>query len=124
MAKRYKGQTLSIHGVPRQGNLIVGVTFEDCTIIGPAVVVPTATSFSGCGFNVAGNVESILWVVTPERDPVVGAIGLSGCSFVRCKFEKIGIAGRPDDIAMWRRSLSGLGEVSIGEPPGGPRLPM
>jgi hypothetical protein len=85
--------------------IIRGRTFEDCTIYGPAVVLPLDyitlehNSFDGAP-------EAVLWEIPDERAVIIGAIGLIDCIFRRCRFQGIGVAGKRPFI---ERFIKGLG---------------
>lgn len=88
--------------------IIRGRTFEDCTIYGPAVVVPLdQIAFEHNSFD--GPLEAILWEIPDEKNFIVGAIGLTDCIFRRCQFRGIGIAGNHSLIEKFVREF--------GEPP-------
>jgi hypothetical protein len=76
--------------------------FEDCTIIGPAVITtgaPDAFLIEDPVFPGLGDDRwAVLWRLDPEQDVVIGAIGVSGCAFVRCSFYGVGFAAGPETI--------------------------
>lgn len=84
------------------GGQLVGHTFIDCHILGPAVLAPSAdVRFSSSRFD-GPNAESILWEVDPIR-PLVGALVLHDSRFDRCRFENIGLViprGRLQEFAQ------------------------
>ena len=70
------------------------LTFQNCRIIGPAVLVPLAGgSIHHCTFDTSEGVDSIFWEIPATRTSVVGAVGLVNCHFSACTFVGIGIAG-------------------------------
>lgn len=84
------------------------VVFENCLIVGPAVVgILDACQFDHCTFNYdgRGTIENILWSL-PDDEWVVGCIGLRACLFERCEFRSIGFAGRPETLDNMRRQLT------------------
>ena len=75
--------------------MIEDKTFENCAIIGPAIIgidPGKPGGFAHCAFS--GNLESIFIEVAPPRN-AQGVIGLSGCMFRSCKFQNIRIIGPP-----------------------------
>ena len=75
-------------------------TFEDCTIYGPAVLVPLShTTFEGNVFE--GDPTALFWEIPEERERVTGGVGVLGCTFRRCIFRMIGIAGTTELISMF-----------------------
>jgi hypothetical protein len=85
--------TFQITDLARYEHVIRNKTFEDCTIYGPAILVPlsAAEMVSKCVF--VGTAESMFWEIPDGRKLVQGAIGLDGCWFRRCRFVGIGFAG-------------------------------
>jgi hypothetical protein len=78
-------------------DLITEKTFEDCTIYGPAVLAPLdRMTFEHNSFE--ADPEALFWVIPEGRTRVVGAIGLIDCTFRRCIFRRIGIAGKQELI--------------------------
>lgn len=76
--------------------------FEDCLILGPAVLATTGNgSIVGCSFD--ADPTSILWPIEPPRSFVVGAIEAADCDFVRCRFSMVGFAGNPAFIEMFMK---------------------
>lgn len=83
-------------------DLIKGRTFEDCTIYGPAVLAPLdRMTFEQNTFE--ADMEALLWEIPEDRQRVLGAIGLSNCTFRRCNFRRIGIAGKRALMEQFRR---------------------
>lgn len=83
---------LAVHCWNAGQTTIDGRTFTDCLIEGPAVMaVMDGCEFEGCNMGVAANPRSLL--LKPLGDKIAGAIGLSNCRFVRCRFVQIGFTG-------------------------------
>lgn len=84
--------------------MIDGVTFEDCSFQGPAVIVIDSTQMVLPQFNLAsGDIESLLWEVEANKPYVQGAVILKNCLLRRCSFDKsIGLAAYPEGIAQLR----------------------
>lgn len=87
---------------------IVGETFSNCRIIGPAVLVPLeGTKFLHCSWDAPG-ANAIYWEIPPGRNFVVGAVAIINCTFSSCSFSGIGLAGPPELRAILTQ---GLGET-------------
>lgn len=83
-------------------DLIEDKIFEDCTIYGPALIVPVNNMvFESNTFE--GTPDALFWVIPDEQDRVIGAIGLNNCTFRRCIFRRIGIAGKRDVIERFKQ---------------------
>jgi len=98
----YRNQVVRLADLTVTNDVIAGVTFENCTLVGPAVVVTLGGTLSGCEFE--GSTEGIFWP-TGDRSHVIGAIALVGCTVVRCRFQRVGIAYTPDQEAAFRRDF-------------------
>lgn len=74
-------------------NVLNGLTFQNCQIIGPAVLIPLGqTQILHCTWD-APLVEAVFWEIPPERSVVVGAIAAADCTFSSCLFIQVGLAG-------------------------------
>lgn len=77
-------------------SVLEGMTFVNCRMIGPAVLVfLNAVEMSHCTFN-APNLEAVFWEIATDRQVVVGVVGVSNCTFSNCTFENVGLAGPPE----------------------------
>lgn len=86
----YRNQIVRLPDLTVTSDLIDGVTFENCTLIGPAVVALLGgVTLQGSSFD--GEVDAVLWPLH-ERDQVIGAIGLRDCVIVGCRLQRIGLA--------------------------------
>ena len=102
--KTYRDAQVLIHELieRHEGNLR-GLSFVNCEIIGPAILYP-----DGC---IATNVKTfhkpkdVLWEVYPGRK-LVGAVYMESCTFEDCTFYHIGFAGLPNQIQLWRETMS------------------
>jgi hypothetical protein len=73
-------------------NMLEGLTFQNCRIIGPAVLIPLGnTTISHCNFG--GDINAIFWEIPLDRQHIVGAVGLLNCTLSACTFNEIGLAG-------------------------------
>ncbi|WP_375430490.1 hypothetical protein [uncultured Friedmanniella sp.] len=90
--REYRNQTVRITDLAVVEDLIVDVRFENCEIIGPAVLaLLDGLVMNSCVFDSDGP-EQLFWVVPDERPSVIGAIGLQRTEFYSCRFRKIGLA--------------------------------
>lgn len=66
--------------------------FAGCEILGPALLVPAGdVELNGCGFNVPGRPESMVWAIPPTGEPH-GAIVVRDVQFLRCRFQAVAFA--------------------------------
>jgi hypothetical protein len=83
-----------------ENGLIVGKTYEDVVIRGPALLVPIEdVTFESNKFVVQ---PEGLFVVVPEGRPIQGGIGLRRVTFRRCELHNVSIAGTPEVIDQIR----------------------
>ncbi|MNH51686.1 hypothetical protein D3C73_33350 [compost metagenome] len=79
----------------RAGSLTIeNLTFTECLIEGPAVLLPLdGCTFDGCNMGDAhGDPRNLLLQpVGPQR--VTGAIPLKNCKFINCRFLGVGFTG-------------------------------
>ena len=86
-----------------ESSVLDRMTFEDCRIFGPAILVPIGgTQLSKS--NLGGPPEAILWAL-PDPKVVVGAVVAYACVFERCEFVNVGFGMQPDQIAATRAEL-------------------
>lgn len=93
-----------IGDMARDELIIRNRTFEDCTIYGPAVLLPLGGGqiLQDCSFLANAPEEMFLDIGTQPRT-IIGAIGLEGCVFRRCRLVKIGFAGPPSLLEAMQR---------------------
>ncbi len=82
------------------------LTFQNCRILGPAVLIPQGSSFMHCGFDTP-NVDAIFWEIAESREFVIGGVGAVNCTFSSCTFSMVGLAGRADLRAMLETAING-----------------
>jgi TIR domain len=116
------GESIRIHELLQgDSNLIENREFQDCEIIGPALIFPMDCTFDHCGWG--GDPDAILWEIPLRRvteirsngseasfyEPTrkIGAIAVRNCTFRHCRFRGIGVAGPPALIQTFRQ---GVGE--------------
>lgn len=106
--REYRNQVVRLADLTVNTDLLEDLRFENCTIIGPAVIAVLEentlahNSFSAPGLN------ELFWLVPPDRPSVVGAIGVRRTEFYSCNFQRVGLAGPPELLealrAGWRTS--------------------
>jgi len=80
-------------------NTVSGLTFSNCRMIGPAVVVFIGCEISHCTWS--GSIDSMFWEVDPLTRPhIIGAVAFRDCMFSKCTFAEVGIAGAPEMRAL------------------------
>ena len=88
--RHYRNQTVRLSDLAVTSDVIEGVTFENCQIIGPAVIVLMGDGeLRNSGFD--GEPEAVIWPLG-DREQVVGAIALVNCTIVSCRFQRVGLA--------------------------------
>lgn len=96
----YRNQVVRLPDLTVTQDVLSGVTFENCTIIGPAVIALLGgVTLRGCSFD--GEAEAVLWPLG-ARQNVLGAIGLLNCVLVGCRFQRIGLAYTDEQESMLR----------------------
>ena len=88
--------------------MIAGKTFRDCFLEGPAVLLAVGgCSFDGCNMGDAmGDTRNLLLApVGPQK--VTGTVTFSDCSFVDCRFLRVGFTGAPEFLANIQQVLGG-----------------
>jgi hypothetical protein len=102
----YEDRVVRLADLAESGTLLDGFTFVGCQVNGPAVILPRDSVFAGNDFD-SPTQDALLWEISPERSEVVGAIEVTNCTFERCRFAHVGVAGPPPVIAHFRASLAG-----------------
>lgn len=83
---------------------IQDVRFENCTLIGPAVLAGLQdVVMSGCVFEAPFDV--LFWIVPDSRTAVAGAVGLVRVEFYSCRFQDIGLTVSESNLAGTRREF-------------------
>lgn len=100
--RTYRNQTVRLADLTVVSDVIQDVTFENCSIIGPAVVVLQDSTLTNCVFN--GTAEELFWDVGDRRS-VLGVVAMVRCTIVGSSFQRIGFAGTPADIAYMRSAI-------------------
>ncbi|HZP29555.1 MAG TPA: hypothetical protein VFC99_11430 [Acidimicrobiia bacterium] len=100
----YEDRVVRLAELVGAGTVLDGFTFVGCQIDGPAVILPRDSIFAGNNFS-SPNPEALFWEVPTKRKEVVGVIEVRNCTFERCRFSHVGIAGPPQLIKHFRASL-------------------
>ncbi len=86
-------------------DVIADQVFENCKIVGPALLVPggPGNEFHGCRW--LGEPDAVMWEIAPERIRVVGAIGLTRCRVYGCTVERIGMELDGEGAGKFRQEV-------------------
>ena len=88
-----------------ENNRIRHTTFEECEILGPALVYSIGPTYNvHSSIQVEVSVEAISFDIQEGRH-VIGLVGLDGVTFSRCSFRGIGFAGMQADFANFRQAM-------------------
>ena len=106
IGRSFKDETVYLGEVAKGMTVIEDWTFTRCQIRGPIIIaaLDRKTTFENC--NLGGTQEQILWVISPDRRNIQGALGLTDCRFLECVFQNVGFAGHPDVIDRMRQGLT------------------
>jgi hypothetical protein len=102
----YEDRVVRLADLVGSGTVLDGFTFVGCQVNGPALILPRDSVFASNDFD-SPTPDALLWEIAPERPEVVGVIEVTNCTFERCRFAHVGIAGPPTVIAHFRSSLAG-----------------
>jgi len=93
--KYFRGETINISDLAKEsGGIIRGMTFHNCTILGPAMLVFVPLSKNVVvDSRIRGAVEAVLWEIPIQRKRVIGGIPVESTNFIGCDFRNIGFAG-------------------------------
>lgn len=109
MTTNHVSEVVRIADLATVNPVIDGHSFENCLIVGPAVLLAMdGTSIEGC--DLGGDPIALFWLVDPDlRSKILGAIGIQNCSFRGCRFENIGLAG-PEELRtmLWQDVTRGV----------------
>jgi hypothetical protein len=94
--REYRNTAVRLADLTVNTDMLEDLQFFNCTVIGPAVLfILDNNQFNNCNFT-APDIEALFWLVAPERQMVVGAIGARRVEFYSCSFQRIGLAGPPE----------------------------
>jgi hypothetical protein len=103
-----RNEVIRISDLATTTDVVASMTFENCVITGPAVLVPLAgTQFISSAFE-APDPESMLWEIAPTRRYTVGAIGLLNCVFRGCRFTRIGFGGPREALEQFTAGVPAI----------------
>lgn len=112
MDNHVSGKTFRISDVVVDGR-VFNRTFEDCTIIGPAVVAVSGYgSLYECLYKFSTKVDNLFLAFdyepdkTPLSDFPEGVVVCEKCVFKRCLFQKITWIGTKESIAKHRQTIT------------------
>lgn len=96
----YREQTVRLADLASLDDVLTELTFENCEIVGPAVVVLLGdTKVTDCHWT--GDPDAVLWPAH-GREQVVGAIGLRDCTITGCQFFRVGMLVPDDQLPIVR----------------------
>jgi len=91
--REFRDEIVRLAELTVTSSMLDGLTFVNCTIIGPAVLLFLHdVTIQHCSWDAPGQ-EAIFWLVEPGRAFVVGAIAVQNCTFSACRFSQVGVAG-------------------------------
>jgi hypothetical protein len=96
MKRDYKDEDIEIYKLVEDPThpILKGFTFENCTIIGPAVVASLGSTKW-----VGNSLSTSMFIVIPKASrQLEGVIGLRDCTITGCKFMNVGLIGPEDFI--------------------------
>jgi hypothetical protein len=106
LAREITGGRFSLHDLYRAsvqaggGVWIEDRIFTDCVVEGPSLMlVLEGVHFESCNFGeTGGDMRNMLF--RPMGDVGIGAIPVRNCTFLRCRFQTIGITGGESLLQM------------------------
>lgn len=102
----YRDEIVRIAEITVNTNTIEGLTFSNCRIVGPAILILLDdVDISHCRWDAPG-LDSVFWEISPDRSHVVGAVGVRRCSFSNCTFDSVGVAGSAEVRAIFAAGFS------------------
>jgi hypothetical protein len=102
----YRRQTIRIPDLTLVSDLLLNLRFEECLLIGPAILVPLGdTTIAGSQFDAPGP-DALFWPIDEDRTEITGAIAAQSCEFHNCRFQRIGIGVPRSQMALY---LKGFG---------------
>jgi hypothetical protein len=105
IGQAYRDSVVRITELATTTDVLDGLSFYNCSIVGPAVlVILDGTNLCDCGFE--GDLDAISWELPASKERIIGGIGLRSCTFEGCKFGRIGIAGNETVISQLRSALN------------------
>lgn len=102
--RQHRDDVIRVTALTVNTNEIVGETFSNCRILGPAVLVPFDSAFLHCVWD--GTPDQVFWEIPPDRTAVIGAVAVRDCTFSRCSFQQIGLAGAAELRSMMEAAFT------------------
>jgi hypothetical protein len=103
MAETRHREVIRLAEVADRNSLIEDMEFDDCELLGPAIVAPLDhVEIDGASFDAPP--DALLIEVAEDR-LVVGVIGLRRVKIHNCRIRNVGIIGTPASIAEFRSGL-------------------
>ena len=100
-ANVHRHEVIRITEMATVDDVLRELVFEDCEIVGPAVLaIMDRNQMRECRLDAGEQ----LWDVPMQRG-YVGAIGLVACLFERCYFRRVGFIGAPETMAQFRAAM-------------------
>jgi hypothetical protein len=100
----FRNEVLRIADLTVTSTELEDLTFSNCRILGPAVLVPRETQLVECTWETP-DLDAMFWEIEPDRKLALGAVGVSRCTFSKCAFVGIGIAGPREMLEVLRAGL-------------------
>lgn len=107
MTTRHLSEVVRLADLATASPVITNQVFENCLIVGPAVIAPIDGGFTLQGCDLGGSEDALLWDVS-DRPHLIGAIGLVDCHFIGCRFENVGLAGSTAFLDRIRVDVMGI----------------
>jgi hypothetical protein len=99
----HEDDVVYIYGLADEGGIVRNRGFIRCTIVGPAVLGTSQSTWAGN--RTTARVHDAVYDLVPSHTVVPGAIGVIRCSFEDCFFHNIGFATHVDQRAPFRGSF-------------------
>jgi len=92
-------------------HVVFGVTFRNCTLDGPCVILPVGGTIENCQLGeAAGDARNL--TLSPNGAKVIGALVFDKCTFDGCHFVNVGFTGSRPFLDGLVRSSQTIGAVA------------
>lgn len=99
--REYRSLVLRLSDLVINEDIIEGITFFNCQIVGPAIMLPMGnTRITGCTWD--GDFDAFVWRFPDSRRGFVGVIALRDCEVIDCRLTKVGLAVPESQVEMVR----------------------
>lgn len=102
--RTFRDEVVRIAELTVTSHEIRGITFVNCHVMGPAVLLLAGSSLQHCSFDAP--IDAIFWEIPPTREAVVGGVLMENCEFSQCRFTAIGFAGPTELRLAFEQSVS------------------